>query len=68
MAGDDWIAQAREQLQNLSPGLQGEVRRQQAALALMQAAREGAELEELEQLLQNCVLRQLQKALSTLDG
>ena len=68
MAGDDWIAQAREQLQNLSPGLQGEVRRQQAALALMQAAREGAELEELEQLLQNCVLRQLQKALSTLGG
>ena len=68
MAGDDWIAQAREQLQNLSPGLQGEGRRQQAALALMQAAREGAELEELEQLLQSCVLRQLQKALTTLKG
>lgn len=68
MAGDDWIAQAREQLQTLSPGLQGEVRLQQAALALMQAAREGAELEELEQLLQSCVLRQLQNALITLKG
>ena len=61
--GDEWLDQAKEHLSMITPGLQGEVLRQQAALALMQAARDGAEVEQLERLLQASLLQQLQRAL-----
>ena len=63
MGAEEWIDQAADQLARLTPDFQGQVLRQQAALALMQAARDGAELEQLERLLQASVLQQLQQAL-----
>lgn len=66
MAGNEWMEQAREHLESLSPSLQGEVLKQQAALALMQAVREGVEVEQLEQLLQKCVVKELQAAITVL--
>ena len=63
MDAEEWIDQAADQLARLTPDFQGQVLRQQAALALMQAAREGAEVEQLERLLQASLLQQLQQAL-----
>jgi len=63
MGAEEWIDQAADQLARLTPDFQGQVLRQQAALALMQAARDGAELEQLERLLQASLLQQLQQAL-----
>lgn len=63
MGAEEWIDQAADQLARLTPDFQGQVLRQQAALALMQAAREGAEVEQLERLLQASLLQQLQQAL-----
>jgi len=60
---EEWIDQASDQLARLTPDFQGQVLRQQAALALMQAARDGAELEQLERLLQASLLQQLQRVL-----
>ena len=60
---EEWIDQAADQLARLTPDFQGQVLRQQAALALMQAARDGAELEQLERLLQASLLQQLQRVL-----
>ena len=48
MGAEEWIDQAADQLARLTPDFQGQVLRQQAALALMQAARDGAEVEQLE--------------------
>jgi transposase-like protein len=66
MPAEQWIEQAREHLGSLTPDLQGQVLRQQAALALMQAERDGAASEQLEIVLQGCVLQQLQQALKAL--
>ena len=63
MGAEEWIDQAADQLARLTPDFQGQVLRQQAALALMQAARYGAEVEQLERLLQASLLQQLQQAL-----
>ena len=63
MGAEEWIDQAADQLARLTPDFQGQVLRQQAALALMQAARDGAEVEQLERLLQASLLQQLQQAL-----
>ena len=63
MGVEEWIDQADDHLARLTPDFQGQVLRQQAALALMQAAREGAEADRLERLLQANVLLQLQQAL-----
>ena len=63
MDAEEWIDQAADQLARLTPYFQGQVLRQQAALALMQAALDGAELEQLERLLQASLLQQLQQAL-----
>jgi predicted lipid-binding transport protein (Tim44 family) len=63
MDAKEWIDQAADQLARLTPDFQGQVLRQQAALALIQAARDGAELEQLERLLQASLLQQLQQAL-----
>ena len=63
IGAEEWIDQAADQLARLTPDFQGQVLRQQAALALMQAARDGAELEQLERLLQASLLQQLQQAL-----
>jgi hypothetical protein len=63
IGAEEWIDQAADQLARLTPDFQGQVLRQQAALALMQAAREGAEVEQLERLLQASLLQQLQQAL-----
>ena len=67
-AADDWLAKALDHLTALTPGLQGEVRRQQAALALMQAGRDGADIAQLEGVLQACLLQQLQLAIKELGG
>jgi len=66
MDAEEWIDQAADQLARLTPGLQGQVQRQQAALALMQAAREGATADQLEGMLQACVVHQLQEAIRDL--
>ena len=63
MGAEEWIDKAADQLARLTPDFQGQVLRQQAALALMQAARDGAEVEQLERLLQASLLQQLQQAL-----
>ena len=63
LGAEEWIDQAADQLARLTPDFQGQVLRQQAALALMQAARDGAEVEQLERLLQASLLQQLQQAL-----
>ena len=63
MDAEEWIDQAADQLARLTPDFQGPVLRQLAALAQMQAAREGAEVEQLERLLQASLLQQLQQAL-----
>jgi hypothetical protein len=68
LAGGEWLEQACEHLGAITPGLQGEVRRQQAALALMQAGREGAACAQLEGTLQACALRQLHQAIKELGG
>ena len=66
--GDEWLYQAKEHLSMITPGLQGEVLRQQVALALMQAGREGIEQGRLERELQACALLQLQQAIIALEG
>jgi hypothetical protein len=66
--GDEWLDQAKEHLSMITPGLQGEVLRQQVALALMQAGREGIEQGRLERELQACALLQLQQAIIALEG
>ncbi len=66
--GDEWLDQAKEHLSMITPGLQGEVLRQQVALALMQAGREGIEQGRLERELQSCVLLQLEQAIMALEG
>ena len=66
--GDEWLDQAKEHLSMITPGLQGEVLRQQVALALMQAGREGIEQGRLERELQACALLQLQQAVIALEG
>jgi hypothetical protein len=63
MDAEEWIDQAADQLARLTPDFLGQVLRQQAALALIQAARDGAELEQLERLLQASLLQQLQQSL-----
>ena len=66
--GDGWLDQARLQLGMITPGLQGEVLRQQVALAMMQAGREGSEQGQLERELQACALLQLEQAIKALEG
>lgn len=66
--GDEWLDQAREHLSLITPGLQGEVLRQQVALAFMQAGREGIEQGRLERELQACALLQLQQAIMALEA
>ena len=66
--GDEWLDQAKEHLSMITPGLQGEVLRQQVAMALMQAGREGIEQGRLERELQACALLQLQQAIIALEG
>ena len=66
--GDECLDQAREHLSLITPGLQGEVLRQQVALALMQAGREGVEQGRLERELQACALLQLEQAIMALEG
>lgn len=66
--GDGWLDQARLQLRMITPGLQGEVLRQQVALAMMQAGREGIEQGQLERQLQACTLLQLEQAIKALEG
>ena len=66
--GDEWLDQAREHLSLITPGLQWEVLRQQVALALMQAGREGIEQGRLELELQACALLQVQQAIMALEG
>ena len=66
--GDEWLDQAKEHLSMITPGLQGEVLRQQVALAFMQAGREGIEHGRQERELQAFALLQLQQAIIALEG
>ncbi len=68
MAGQPWIDQAIHHLHRASPGMQGQVLQQQAALALLQARRDGAEGEQLEQALQTCALQELRQAIQQLQA
>ena len=66
--GDEWLDQAKEHLSMITPGMQGEVLRQQVALALMQAGREGIEQGRQERELQAFALLQLEQAIMALEG
>jgi hypothetical protein len=66
--GATWLAQAQELLAAIRPDLEGEVLQQQAALALMQAHREGTDGESLERVLQAVVMEQLALALRSAQG
>ncbi|MFN9922392.1 MAG: hypothetical protein ACK55H_00010 [Cyanobacteriota bacterium] len=68
MADQPWIDQAIQHLHKANPGMQGQVLQQQAALALLQARREGAGGVQLEQALQACALEELRQALQQLQG
>lgn len=64
----EWLALAAELLEGAQPDLEGEVRLQQAALALMQAHREGMDPQAVERALQGVVLGQLALALRLEQG
>lgn len=66
--GEGLLDQARSQLDMLTPGLQGEMLHQKAALAFMQAGREGIEHGRLKRELQAFVLQQLNQAIKAIEG
>jgi hypothetical protein len=61
--GDDWIEEALATLASLTPGMEGQVRQQQAAICLLQARRDGRDDQELERIIQDFAINQLELAL-----
>ena len=59
----EWLRYGVALLQTLSPGVEAGKQQQQAALAFVQAQREGASAEEAAAAMQQAVLLNLQKAL-----
>ncbi|MCP9917501.1 hypothetical protein [Cyanobium sp. ATX 6F1] len=65
--GDDWIEEALAALASLTPGMEGEVGQQQAAICLLQARRDGRDDQELERIIQGFAIEQLERALNDLS-
>ncbi len=65
--GDDWIEEALAALVSLSPGMEGEVSLQQAAICLLQARRDGRDDQELERIIQGFAIEQLELALNDIS-